>query len=153
MRTIELIGRIAADAERKVSKSGREYLSFRMANSEFNDEKGADGRPKTYWFSVTSFNHIPMAQYLTKGKPVFVRGSYSDRVYQNREGICDIGRDIMASEISFVDFGGDKVNTQQTTQSAAPVVQTKMEEPKPTTSQLQVPTATTIDDGEDDLPF
>lgn len=157
MRTIELIGRIAADAERKISKNGREYLSFRMANNEYNDEKGADGKPKTYWFSVTSFTHMPMAQYLTKGKPVFVRGSYSDRVYQNKEGNCEVGHDIIASEISFVDFGnGEKPqNTQATAQTtqAAPQTQTKMESPKPTTAELKVPSAQPVEDNDDELPF
>jgi len=156
MRTIEVIGRIAADAERKISKGGREYLSFRIGNNEYNDEKGPDGKQKAYWFSVTSFNHIPMTQYLTKGKPVFVRGAYSDRVYQNREGNCEVGRDIIASEISFVDFGGDKQQTAQnsTQQQASPVIQTKMEAPKPTTAELKVPSSNAVtDDVDDDLPF
>lgn len=152
MRTIEVIGRIAADAERKISKNGKEYLSFRIANNEYNDEKGPDGKQKAYWFSVTSFNHLPMTQYLTKGKPVFVRGGYSDRVYQNREGNCEVGRDIIATEISFVDFGGDK--TQNAQPQASPTTQTKMEAPKPTTAELKVPTQTAIvADDDDDLPF
>ena len=157
MRTIELIGRIAADAERKISKGGKEYLSFRLANSEFNDEKGADGKPKTCWFGVTSFNHMAMTQYLTKGKPVFVRGRYSDRVYQNREGNCEIGRDIVATEIEFVDFGEkNNTQTQEGTVAAAPTVQTTMtaEAPKPTTQELQVPSQSApVTDDDDDLPF
>ena len=44
MRKITLTGHIVADAERKISKGGKEYLSFRIANNEFNDEKGADGK-------------------------------------------------------------------------------------------------------------
>lgn len=155
MRTIELIGRIVADAERKLSKGGKEYLSFRLANSEFNDEKGSDGKPKTCWFSVTSFNHMAMAQYLTKGKPVFVRGKYSDRVYQNREGNCEIARDIVATEIDFVDFG-EKNNTptKEGAVTGTPTVQTKMEAPKPTTEEIKVPTNQPVtDDDTDDLPF
>ena len=153
MRTIEFIGRIVADAERKLSKGGKEYLSFRVANNEFNDEKGPDGKPKTYWFGVTSFNHMAMTQYLTKGKPVFIRGNYSDRVYQNREGNCDIGRDVIATEIHFIDFGEKPQNTNNTTQEPQPVVQTKMTEtPKPSTSELKVPKAPEEDD-DDALPF
>lgn len=155
MRTIELIGRIVADAERKLSKGGKEYLSFRLANSEFNDEKGPDGKPKTCWFSVTSFNHMAMTQYLTKGKPVFVRGKYSDRVYQNREGNCEIARDIVATEIDFVDFG-EKNNapTKEGVVTGTPTVQTKMEAPKPTTEEIKVPTNQPVtDDDTDDLPF
>lgn len=158
MRTIELIGRLAADAERKVSKSGGEYISFRVANNEFSDEKGADGKPKTYWFSVTSFRHIHMSQYLTKGKPVFIRGDYSDRVYQTRDGNCEVGRDIIASEIKFIDFGNnDKNNTKVTqvtqTSQTVPQTQVKMEAPKPTTAELKVPSQDTSVSDEDELPF
>ena len=158
MRTIELIGRIAADAERKISKGGKEYLSFRMANNEFNDEKGPDGKQKAYWFSVTSFTHMPMAQYLTKGKPVFVRGAYSDRVYQTKDGNCEVGRDIVATEVSFVEFGNGEKNNNQTAQTsqpaqAAPQTQTKMEAPKPSTAELKVPSQTADTDDDDALPF
>lgn len=156
MRTFEVIGRIGADAERKISKTGKEYLSFRLANNEFTDEKDTDGKQKPYWFSVTSFNHLSMTQYLTKGKPVFVRGNYTDRVYQNKEGNCEIGRDILATEISFIDFGGEKPTTQTAT-TAAPTIQTTMESPKPTTKELKVPaaveTTANVDDDDDDLPF
>ena len=104
MRTLQVTGHIVADAEKKLSKSGKEYLTFRIANNEFNDEKGQDGRQKPYWISVTSLNqrHFSMAQYLTKGKPVIVVGDYSDRIYQNREGNCEISRDILANAIYFL---------------------------------------------------
>ena len=46
MRKIELTGRLAADAERKISKTGQEFLSFRVANNEFTD-KNEQGNQKT----------------------------------------------------------------------------------------------------------
>ena len=93
MRQIELTGHLVADAERKISKTGKEYLSFRIGSNEFND-KDEQGNQKTYWFNVTTFNqrHFGIAQYLTKGKSIIIVGDYSDRLYQNREGNCDIAR-------------------------------------------------------------
>jgi single-strand DNA-binding protein len=154
-----------ADAERKISKTGKEYLSFRIANNEFNDEKGQDGKQKPYWIGVTSLNqrHFSMAQYLTKGKPIIVEGDYSDRIYQNKDGNCEISRDILANAIYFLPGSGENGNNAATTNAAqpttataaAPTVQTKMEAPKPTTQELKVPTETAEvnDDNEDDLPF
>jgi single-stranded DNA-binding protein len=102
-----------------------------------------------------------MAQYLTKGKPIIVEGDYSDRIYQNKEGNCDISRDILANAIYFLPVGGENSSTTNTakmqtaTQTATPTIQTKMEAPKPTTQEIKVPTpqVAATDDDEDDLPF
>lgn len=160
MRQIELTGHLVADAERKISKTGKEYLSFRIGSNEFND-KDDQGNQRTYWFNVTTFNqrHFGIAQYLTKGKPIIVVGDYSDRLYQNREGNCEIARDIMANAIYFNSDGNGNNNdngkqTKATTQ-ASPVTQTTMAT-KPTTADIKVPEApvvSTSNDDEDDLPF
>ena len=160
MRKIELTGRLAADAERKISKTGKEFLSFRVGNNEFND-KDEQGNQKTYWFNVITFNqrHFGMAQYLTKGKPIIVEGDYTDRIYQNRDGNCEISRDIIANAIYFNSDGNGNNNangkqTKATTQ-ASPVTQTTMAS-KPTTAEIKVPEApvvSTSNDDEDDLPF
>ena len=157
MRKIELTGRLAADAERKISKTGKEFLSFRVGNNEFND-KDEQGNQKTYWFNVTTFNqrHFGMAQYLTKGKSIIVEGDYSDRLYQNKEGNCEIARDIMANAIYFnSDGNGNNNNQTKTATQASPVTQTTMDS-KPTTADVKIPeapVASTSNDDEDDLPF
>lgn len=160
MRTIEVSGHLAADAERKMNKNGKEYISFRIGNNEFND-KDEQGNRRTFWFSVTSYNqrHFAMKPYLTKGKPVIVRGEYNDRVGQNQSGACDIWRDIMADSIYFNPFGESKPENQETPQTQtvmqeAPKTQTVM---KPTTAELKIPEANTQtnnnDSDDDDLPF
>lgn len=157
MRKIELTGRLAADAERKISKTGKEFLSFRVGNNEFND-KDEQGNQKTYWFNVTTFNqrHFGLTQYLTKGKSIIVEGDYSDRLYQNKEGNCEIARDIMANAIYFNSDGtGNNSNQTKTATQASPATQTNMS-PKPTTADVKVPeapVASTSNDDEDDLPF
>ena len=157
MRKIELTGRLAADAERKISKTGKEFLSFRVGNNEFND-KDEQGNQKTYWFNVTTFNqrHFGMTQYLTKGKSIIVEGDYSDRLYQNKEGNCEIARDIMANAIYFnSDGNSNNSNQTKTTTQTSPVTQTTMDS-KPTTADVKVPeapVASTSHDDEDDLPF
>ena len=158
MRTLQVTGHIVADAEKKLSKSGKEYLTFRIANNEFNDDKGQDGKQKPYWISVTSLNqrHFSMTQYLTKGQPVLVVGDYSDRIYQNREGNCEISRDILANAIYFLPGSGDNGNGSSTPKTTeTPSVQTKMEAPKPTTAEIKVPPVTSAvnNSDDDDLPF
>lgn len=157
MRTVRVDGYIVSDAERRISKSGKEYLYFRIGNNEFNDEKGEDGKPKRYWFTITSFNqrHFSMAQHLIKGKPIIVEGDWSDRIYQNNEGNCEISRDVMANAIYFCK-GSENNDNAPKKDFETPVTQTAVAAPKPTTAELKVPQTTSQqnnDDDIDDLPF
>lgn len=157
MRVIQLTGYVVTDAEKKINKSGKEFMTFRMGNNEFNDPKDEQGRSKTYWFRITTYNqrHFGLKQYLTKGKRLIVFGDYSDNVYQNREGNCEIGREILANAIYFNDDSGANKTTNETaTANPSPVTQTTMVS-KPTTADLKVPAvepASNADD-DDDLPF
>ena len=160
MRKIELTCHLVADAERKISKGGKEYLSFRVGNNEYND-KDEQGNQKPYWFNVTTFNqrHFGMTQYLTKGKSIIVEGDYSDRIYQNKEGKCDIARDIIANAIYFNSDGnttGNGVGSQaKPSPQASPATQTTMTK-KPSTAELkvpEVPVETASNEDDDDLPF
>jgi single-strand DNA-binding protein len=156
MRKLEVTGHIVANAEVRIGKSGKEYLTFRIANNEFNDEKGEDGKQKPYWIGVTSLNqrHFSMAQYLTKGKPIIVDGDYSDRIYQTKDGKCEISRDILANAIYFLPSSGGENTSDGTTKASTPVIQTTMEAPKPTTQEIKVPSQTVVsDDNDDELPF
>lgn len=104
MRKIIVSGFLSADAKRQISKQNREFITFSISNSEYNDAKDASGRLETHWFRVTAFNHnhITMSQYLTKGKPVIITGTYNDSLYQNKEGQQTISRDIIADSIDFL---------------------------------------------------
>lgn len=158
MRKIMLTGHIVADAEKKVTPtSGREYMTFRLANNEFNDEKGSDGKPVTYWFRVTSWNqnHYNLAKYLTKGKPVIVIGSFSDRIYQNSSGACEISRDIIAESIDFIGGGNSENNNKtnaKTTKDSIPEV-TSVPKPKVEENITAVNNNVNSIDDADDLPF
>lgn len=160
MRVLTVTGHVVANAEKKVSQAGREYVSFRIGSNEFSDKKDENGNVKTYWFNVISTAHSSFAllPYLTKGKSVIVTGDYTDHIYQNNQGVCDISRNIIANSIYFNsdpssnqnNNGQQRVATPQAT--ASPVVQTTMTPPvaKPTTAQIQ---AAAPSNDIDDLPF
>lgn len=155
MRTIIVSGRVVADAQKLSTASGVEYLSFRLANNEFSDEKGADGKPITHWYRVTAFDGrlANLAKYLTKGKAVNVTGRYSDKIYQNKQGVCDISRDITATIIDFQEYnrqddGGTTANRTTTTVEIPQVTST----PQVTQAKPQ-PQPIVSDSDDDDLPF
>lgn len=170
MRTLILTGRLGANAEVKLTKTGTQYLEFRMANNEFGDEEG-----QTYWFRVVSFNanHINLAPHLVKGKPIEVIGDLKARGYVNSTtNKIEVGLDIRTCEIKF----DSNFNTRQqensengttatapatTTTPAAPAsTATKKTTRNPTTATPKtatVPAPPTTepagDSSDDDLPF
>ena len=162
MRKLILSGRIVADAQKKVTVNGREFISFRLGNNEFGDEKNSDGKPITYWFNVSSFNqaHVNLLKYLTKGKPINVIGSYKDNIYQNKAGNCDISRDILADSIDF-QIGNESNSTHHTNSNTTSAPKTEI--PQVTASEVKTKVTTiskpkstpaAVNDSDDDeLPF
>lgn len=113
MRDITLIGRVVNDAQLKQTKNGTNYIEFRFANNEYGDPENG-----TYWFRVASFqpNCMNLAKWITKGKPLFIQGKYSDRIYTTQNGVTEIGRDITAHTIEFINSGESK--TENASQNA-----------------------------------
>lgn len=92
MRKIEIIGRLADNAEIKQSQD-RQFLTFRVAANE-----GSAQNQTTEWFDCTS-NAVNIAQYLTKGKQVYCAGVFNTRTYDGKDGqthtvLCIRVRDI-----------------------------------------------------------
>lgn len=164
MRIITISGRIVADAQKQISQQGREFLTFRLANNEFSDDKDEQGNQRTYWFRVTSFNQhcINMQKYLTKGKPINVIGQYRDSLYTNKNtGAVEIARDITADRIEFelsrpMDENGNAVQNQTNAApkvAATPKVSNEIPSVMPSTPVTQAEQTNVKDDPADDLPF
>lgn len=164
MRKILISGRLAANAEKKMMKGGREYLEFRIGNNEYSDEKDSEGKyTKTYWLRVTSFNptHLGLASYLTKGKPVQIIGNYSDNMYQGKTGNCEIGRNVIADSIEFTETSNsNQYNSNNTSvpTTATPTKAMPTVTAAPTPAPMATPTVAPINadaggDDVDDLPF
>lgn len=167
MRKMMLTGHIVSDAEKKIAKSGKEYITFRFANND-SVKKGENDKNSTYWFSVKYFKEGSdnFCKYLKKGKPVFITGDYDDNIYESKvSGGCEIGRNIIADSINFFDLGtkkqGDSDNesysannvSEQANYSNAPTkTQTKMETSK-VKQEETVAASVSSDNDDDELPF
>ena len=172
MRKIMLSGRLAANAEIKMTTNGSRLVEFRIANNEY---VGGTVGTETYWFRVVGFlssnpNLERLVPYLTKGKTVEVMGNLKASPYvRSANNELDPGLEVIADTIMFDDnfsSKSDADNTVGATPTTATVATpTTTAAPKkaaprnPTTGTVKAaptpppaPTATT-DDGADDLPF
>ncbi len=68
LQIVSVIGNATKDAERKVSKDGVSYVTFRLAVSGTGD--------KPTFYNIVVFGHYGeiLQEYITKGREVFVSG-------------------------------------------------------------------------------
>ena len=79
-----LLGRLGMDAELKVTQGGQSYANFSLATSETWKDKEGNKQEKTEWHRCTMWGDRAknLAQYLTKGKMLYVEGSLETRTYE-----------------------------------------------------------------------
>lgn len=143
IRTVD--GNLVEDAKVLTNKSGKKYLSFRIANNDF--EKGQ--KVVTY-FNVASYNDYAIQKHETenhysKGKLVVVVGKPEENMTQKGDKMY-LNRSILAYNIQLGTFASTKPeNNEQTTYRdvapAAPTVTAPVcEIPRVSQPQVTVPT-------------
>jgi len=84
-----VVGNLGADpVVRSLPNSGQNVANFSVASTErFSDRSGAR-QERTEWFRVVAFGKLAdtCAQYLSKGRQVYVEGRLSTREYEARDG-------------------------------------------------------------------
>lgn len=159
MAFIEIIGNLGADA---VVTQGRasEYLSCRVCERNGNEETPA-------WYNVRCFDAFTVKHigpHLKKGSYVLIRGKYKDNLWLDKNNVQQIGRDINAFSIEFVNSGrgsgsgeAKEQTPQQTNQPAAQPTQPAAQKPpvrKPAPAPAPAPEPQyDYNANDDDLPF
>lgn len=153
MVNVEFIGRLGADSEVKVGKSGNQFLSFRAATDEYRN-----GKNEASWINVVCTNEraIKLHQWLTKGKAVSVHGVETVSTYIDRNSQVQVSRDVIADRVDFVSVGGSGQTQSNTATTVAqnhttPNVAAPTNIAPPTGTMKPQETAPSKDD--DDLPF
>ena len=143
MVNINFNGRLGADAELRTSKSGKQYVSMRVATDEFRN-----GEKSTAWLNVTYHGDraIKIQPFLKKGSAVNVIGSETVGTYQDKNGETQISRDVLADRVDFIGLG-----SSANTQSNDAVTETGKFKKTEKTDEAEMATATASTD--DDLPF
>jgi single-strand DNA-binding protein len=139
---ITLIGNLGRDPEIRYAQSGMAICKLSLAVTE--RVKDGDGwKDATEWFRVTLFSKMAenAAQYLQKGRQVYVDGRLKSSKYQDKEGVERTSIEVIANNIQFLGSGPGRA-VRSGSDEGAPV----------TTPPVDAPPAA---DGfiDDDLPF
>lgn len=104
-----LLGHLGKDAETNHTTSGVPCTKFSLATSR-RYKSGEEWKEETDWHNVVLWRAENLAQYLTKGKPVYVEGRIQTRSYEDKEGQRRYVTEIVADNVILV---GGKTDADQ----------------------------------------
>ena len=140
-----LIGRLGKDSELKYTPNGNAKLAFSLATSEYYKDQAGEKVEKTTWHNVVMWGQRAetMANFLKKGKLIFLEGKIDNRSYDKDDGTKGYVSEIVALNLQILDkkedAGGNEYGEEQ-----------QREIKRPVTGKYQAPPST---DDEDDIPF
>ena len=101
-----LMGTLGRDAETAFTASGIAKTTFSLATNR-RYKKGEEWVEETTWHNIVLWRSENLANYLTKGKQVFVAGRIDNRSYE-KDGQKRYISEIIADEVLLCGGGGDK---------------------------------------------
>lgn len=95
-----LIGHLGKDAETKFTPSGIAKTNFTLAtNRRVKDQATGDWKDETDWHNVVLWRSENVANYLLKGKQIYVEGRLSTRSYDDKDGNKRWITEVVADEV------------------------------------------------------
>jgi len=103
-----LIGHLGKDAETRFTPAGIAVTSFSVAtNRRWKDQQTGEWKEETDWAKVVLWRQENLANYLTKGKQVYVEGRLQTRSYDDKEGKKQYMTEVVADEVILLGGRGE----------------------------------------------
>jgi single-strand DNA-binding protein len=95
-----LIGNLGKDAETRFTPQGIARTTFAMATSRrWKDQQTGEWKEETDWHNVILWRSENVANYLTKGKKVYVEGRLQTRSYDDKDGNKKYMTEVVAEDV------------------------------------------------------
>ena len=103
-----IVGNLGRDPELRYTPQGTPVCSFSMATNERRKDKSGEMQDHTTWFRITLWGRQAetAAQYLTKGKSVYIEGRLRVEEYIDRDGKPRHSLEVNATDMQFIGGGG-----------------------------------------------
>lgn len=104
---IIVVGNLGRDPELRYTPQGTPVCSFSVATNERRKDKNGEMQDHTTWFRVTLWGRQAetAAQYLTKGRPVYIEGRLRVDEYIDRDGKPRHSLEVNATDMQFIGGG------------------------------------------------
>jgi single-strand DNA-binding protein len=94
-----LIGHLGRDAETRFSASGAACTTFSIATSRrYKPADSQEWKEETDWHSVVLWRNEKVAEYLTRGKLVYIEGRLQTRSYE-KDGVKRYVTEVVATDL------------------------------------------------------
>ena len=142
MIKMQIIGNLGKDCVVN-TVNGKNVINFNVAHTEkYKDSQGIQ-QEKTTWVDCAWWtDRTVVAQYLTKGKQVYVEGQPEARSFQRNDGTPGSSLSLRVRELQLLGGRGDNAGSSPATTAAAI---------SPVTSNI--PSPSDVTEPVDDLPF
>lgn len=113
-----LLGRLGKDAETKFTTGGVAVTKFPLATSRrWKDQQTGEWKEETDWHNIVVWRQENVANYLTKGKQIYVEGRLQTRSYEDKEGQKKYFTEVVADDVILLgsrpDEGGQDESSSQ----------------------------------------
>jgi len=103
-----LIGHLGKDAETRFTPSGVSVTKFSVAtNRRWKDQQTGDWKEETDWSNVVLWRQENLANYLTRGKQVYVEGRLQTRSYEDKDGKKVWATEVVADDVILLGGRGE----------------------------------------------
>jgi single-strand DNA-binding protein len=103
---VVLLGALGQDAETRYTQSGTAVTQFSVAtNRSWKD--GDSWKEETQWTRVVMWAQEKTAEYLTKGKQVYIEGRLSTRSYEDKDGKTVWATEVVTDQVILLGGGSD----------------------------------------------
>ncbi len=149
-----LVGHLGRDPELRYTQSGQPVANFTLATSESYSKRDGEREERTEWHRIVAWGRLAeiCAEYLSKGRQVYIEGRIQTREWEDREGEKRRTTEIVAREMQMLGRRGE-TNTSYD-DSQAPAESTSAASPPAESTSAA---STTEDPGtpppDDDIPF
>ena len=100
MQKMQMIGNLTRDPELRTTADGTAVCNFTVAVNK----PGRNGHPEADYFRVAAWRQLGerCAQYLAKGRKVYVEGPLTVRLYQANNGETKTELNVSAAQVEFL---------------------------------------------------
>jgi single-strand DNA-binding protein len=105
---VTLLGHLGKDAETKFTPSGVARSTFSIATSRrWKDQQSGEWKEETDWHNIVLWRSENLANYLLKGKQVYIEGRLQTRNYEDKDGQKRYMTEVVADDLILLGGRGD----------------------------------------------
>jgi single-strand DNA-binding protein len=103
-----LVGHLGKDAETKFTPGGTAKTTFTLAtNRRWKDQQTGEWKEETDWHNIVLWRAENVANYLTKGKQIYIEGRLHTRSYEDKDGKKVFYTEVIAEDLVLLSGRGE----------------------------------------------